>query len=71
MLKFLPLTALALGLSSGVALADHHGGEYRGDHRGAVEYRGHDHGRGFSPRLRNPQDRELRHPQSAGKRSCK
>jgi hypothetical protein len=39
MLKLLPLTALALGLSSGVALADHRGGEYRGDHRGG-EYRG-------------------------------
>jgi hypothetical protein len=35
MLKLFPLTALALGLSGGVALADHHG-----DHRGAVvEYR--------------------------------
>lgn len=42
MLKLLPLTALALGLSSGVALADHHGGEYRGDHRVVVR----DHGRG-------------------------
>jgi hypothetical protein len=45
MLKILPLTALALGLSSGVALADHRGGEYRGgprmagDHRVAVEHR--------------------------------
>ncbi len=37
MLKFIPLTALALGLSSGVALADHHGGPYAGgDHRTAV-----------------------------------
>jgi hypothetical protein len=35
MLKLIPLTALALGLSSGVALADRHG-----DHRGAVESRG-------------------------------
>ena len=35
MLKFIPLTALVLGLSSGVALADHHGGGPRGggDHR--------------------------------------
>jgi len=41
MLKFLPLTALALGLSGGVALADHRGGDNRGgDHRGAsVEHR--------------------------------
>jgi hypothetical protein len=39
MLKLLPLTALALGLSSGVALADHHGGEHRGDHRVVVEHR--------------------------------
>lgn len=31
MLKLFPLTALVLGLSSGVALADHHG-----DHRGVV-----------------------------------
>src|SRR5215468_6164227 len=48
MLKLLPLTALTLGLSSGVALADHHGGEYRGDHRVAVEHRApvvRDHGR--------------------------
>lgn len=39
MLKFLPLTALALGLSSGVALADRHGGDHRsfgGDRRAAV-----------------------------------
>ena len=34
MLKFLPLTALALGLSGGVALADR-----GGDHRGASEHR--------------------------------
>jgi hypothetical protein len=49
MLKLFPLTALALGLSSGVALADHRGGEHRGDHRGAVEYRApvvRDHGHG-------------------------
>jgi hypothetical protein len=53
MLKLLPLTALTLGLSSGVALADHHQGEYRGeyrgDHRVAVEHRAapvvRDHGR--------------------------
>jgi hypothetical protein len=48
MLKLLPLTALALGLSSGVALADHRGGESRGDHRAVVEHRGavvRDHGR--------------------------
>ena len=32
MLKLIPFTALALGLSSGVALADHRGG----DHRAAV-----------------------------------
>ncbi len=46
MLKLLPLTALALGLSSGVALADHRG-EYHGDHRVAVEHRApvvRDHG---------------------------
>lgn len=30
MRKLLPLTALALGLSSGVALADHHHGDVRG-----------------------------------------
>jgi hypothetical protein len=34
MLKYLPLTALALGLSSGVALADR-----GGDHRGGWEHR--------------------------------
>jgi hypothetical protein len=52
MLKLIPLTALALGLSSGVALADrdHHGGPSRGDHRGVVEHRSgavviRDHGR--------------------------
>jgi hypothetical protein len=49
MIKLLPLTALALGLSSGVALADHPRGEYRGDHRVVVEHRGpvvvRDHGR--------------------------
>ena len=52
MLKLLPLTALALGLSSGVALADHprgeYRGEYRGDHRVVVEHRApvvRDHGR--------------------------
>ena len=38
MLKFLPLTALALGLSGGVALADR-GGDHRGgsDHRAAPQ----------------------------------
>ena len=36
-MKILPLTALALGLSSGVALADRHGGDHRSfDHRSAV-----------------------------------
>ena len=43
MTKLLPLTALALGLSSGVAFADRHGGGHgRGDHRAAVqvEHRG-------------------------------
>lgn len=49
MLKLLPLTALTLGLSSGVALADHPRGEHRGDHRVAVEHRAapgvRDHGR--------------------------
>jgi hypothetical protein len=53
MLKLLPFTALALGLSSGVALADdHRGGDHRGgdfrDHRVAVEHRApevRDHGR--------------------------
>lgn len=41
MLKLIPLTALALGLSSGVALADHRGGGFRGgDHRAVtVEHR--------------------------------
>jgi hypothetical protein len=41
MLKFIPLTALALGLSSGVALADRHDGDHRGgDHRAVtVEHR--------------------------------
>jgi hypothetical protein len=34
MTKLLPLTALALGLSSGVALADRSGGFHGGDHRG-------------------------------------
>ena len=36
--RSLPLTALALGLSSGVALADRHGGDHRSfsDHRAAV-----------------------------------
>jgi len=55
MLKLLPLTALALGLSSGVALADHPRGEYRGesrgDHRVVVEHRAapvvRDHGRDY------------------------
>lgn len=50
MLKLLPLTALTLGLSSGVALADHHGGESRGDRRAVVEHRApvvRDHGREF------------------------
>lgn len=49
MLKLLPLTALALGLSSGVALADHHGGDSHRDHRVVVEHRAatvvRDHGR--------------------------
>ena len=39
MLKLIPLTALALGLSSGVALADrdHRGGDHRGgDHRAVI-----------------------------------
>ena len=52
MLKLLPLTALALGLSSGVALADRPRGEHRGgfhgDHRAVVEHRApvvRDHGR--------------------------
>jgi len=51
MLKILPLTALALGLSSGAAFADRgHGGdhrgrsEHRGDRGGSVVVR--DHGRG-------------------------
>ena len=51
MLKLIPLAALALGLSSGVALADrpggNHGGDHRADHRAVtVEHRapaGHDH----------------------------
>ncbi len=54
MLKLVPLTALALGLSSGVALADHPRGEYRGESRGdrraVVEHRApvvRDHGRDF------------------------
>lgn len=34
MMKLLSLTALALGLSSGVALADRSGGFHGGDHRG-------------------------------------
>jgi hypothetical protein len=58
MLKILPLTALALGLSSGAAFADRgHGGDHRGryeqrgDHRGGRGDRGdrvvvRDHGRG-------------------------
>ncbi|HZJ66527.1 MAG TPA: hypothetical protein VFD36_23630 [Kofleriaceae bacterium] len=48
MLKVLPLTALALGLSSGAAFADrghggdHRGGyEHRGDNRGSVVVRDH------------------------------
>ena len=48
MLKLVPLTALALGLSSGAALADPRGGEHRGDHRAVVEHRApvvRDHGR--------------------------
>jgi hypothetical protein len=41
MLKLIPLTALALGLSSGVALADRHGGDHRGgDHRVTVQHGG-------------------------------
>jgi hypothetical protein len=50
MLKLLPLTALTLGLSSGVALADHHGGESGGGRRVAVEHRApvvREHGREF------------------------
>ena len=48
---FRSLTALALGLSSGVALADRHGGEhrggeYRGDHRAAPVVRDHREFRG-------------------------
>lgn len=39
MLKLLPFTALALGLSSGVALADHHGDHRGGDRRAVVEHR--------------------------------
>jgi hypothetical protein len=60
MLKILPLTALALGLSSGAAFADRgHGGDHRGryeqrdrrgdhrgDHRGSVVIRDRDRGRG-------------------------
>ena len=49
MLKLVPLTALALGLSSGVALADHRGGDHRGgDHRAVVAHPApvvRDHGR--------------------------
>jgi hypothetical protein len=48
MLKLVPLTALALGLSSGVALADHRGGESHGNRRAVVEHRApvvRDHGR--------------------------
>jgi len=48
MLKLVTLTALALGLSSGVALADHRGGESHGDRRAVVEHRApvvRDHGR--------------------------
>jgi len=43
MIKLLPLTALVLGLSSGVALADRHEGDHRsngGDHRAVVDHRG-------------------------------
>jgi len=43
MLKLLPLTALVLGLSSGVALADRHGSDHRspaGDRRAVVDHRG-------------------------------
>lgn len=50
MLKFLPLTALALGLSSGVALADHHREYSRGatyEHRAPVVVRDH---RGYDNR---------------------
>ena len=43
MLKIVPITALALGLSSGVALADRHGGDHRehGSPRGGVVVRDH------------------------------
>lgn len=38
MLKALPITAIALGLSGGVAFADH---DHRNDHRGTVTVRDH------------------------------
>lgn len=42
MKKLLPLTALALGLSSGVALADRHGGDHRGEqHHSSAVVRDH------------------------------
>jgi hypothetical protein len=51
MMKILPLTALALGLSSGVALADRGHGDQRGnDHRGSVVVRDHRGGGGDSHR---------------------
>jgi hypothetical protein len=45
MMKLLPLTALALSLSGGVALADHRGGDHRGsyEHRGASQVVVRDH----------------------------
>jgi hypothetical protein len=59
MLKLIPLTALALGLSSGVALADRHGGNHGGDHRAVtVEHRaptGYDH-RGTTVVVRGNRD---------------
>jgi hypothetical protein len=56
MLKLLPLTALALGLSSGAAFADRgHGGDHRGDsHRsGSVVVRDHGGNRGGSVVVRD------------------
>jgi hypothetical protein len=45
MLKVLPLTALALGLSSGAAFADRHGGDRRGnEHHGSSTVVVRDHG---------------------------
>jgi hypothetical protein len=56
MLKVLPLTALALGLSSGAAFADRHGGDHRGgdSHRGgSVVVRDHGGNRGGSVVVRD------------------